>query len=145
MTSLAIALLSILVFFAGFLLLRTYTSWSVCALCAAVSGTWIVLLILLYMDFTIDPLVVGILMGGSGVGAMYLLEDKLNERYYIFCIAFLATMIAGAYLLITELFAVDAVVILLLLWIGSLGLFLRQDSGKLKGVVAKIIKCCKNW
>lgn len=145
MTSLTVALIAILVFFAGFLILRSFFSWSVCALCAGVSTTWITLLILFQVGFTVDPLVIGILMGGSGVGAMYLLEEKLEEKYHMFRLAFLATVITVAYLLITETIALASIIVLLLLWLVSLGLFFKQESQNPKGMVSRIIQCCKNW
>lgn len=145
MTSLTVALMLILVFFAGFLLLSSVSSWFVCAICASVTTTWITLLVLFQAGFAIDPLVIGILMGGSGVGAMYLLEKKLEENYHLFRLAFLATVIALTYLLIAERIAVESIVVLLLLWLASLGLFLKRDSQSFQKVVSKIIQCCKNW
>lgn len=46
-----------------------------CSICASVSLTWIILLILKILNYNIDPLVVGILMGGSSVGLMYSFEE----------------------------------------------------------------------
>lgn len=52
----------------------------VCAICAAVSLTWLSLLLLWLAGFKIDPLVIAILMGQSIVGIMYQTEDYFAQK-----------------------------------------------------------------
>lgn len=52
----------------------------VCAICAAVSLTWFVLLILKLLGFTIDILVIAVLMGQSIVGLMYKIEEYFKKK-----------------------------------------------------------------
>lgn len=52
----------------------------VCAICAAVSLTWLSLLILWLAGFNIDALVIAILMGQSIVGIMYNSEEYFEKK-----------------------------------------------------------------
>ena len=55
-----------------------------CAICAAVSLTWIGLLIAKYLGYSIDALILAILMGESVTGIMYLFEgyaEKKNRKF----------------------------------------------------------------
>src|SRR3989344_9605459 len=74
----------------------------VCALCAAVSTTWLGLLVMRLIGFEIDSLVIGILMGGSAVGIMYLLEKNIPKQYGILKLPFLLTLFAFTYVVLTE-------------------------------------------
>jgi hypothetical protein len=75
--------LGILVLFLVFVFLRKIIQkklkLKICAICAAVGLTWITLLILKWSGFLIDNLLIGILMGESIVGIMYLFEKKIKE------------------------------------------------------------------
>jgi len=51
----------------------------ICAVCTAVSLTWMTLLILKFANIIIDNLLMGILMGGSVVGIIYTFEKKIKE------------------------------------------------------------------
>lgn len=56
----------------------------ICAICAAVSLTWLWLLVLRSADggwgIEVDPLIIAILMGGSIVGVMYKAEKVFEKR-----------------------------------------------------------------
>lgn len=57
----------------------------ICAICAASSSTWLILLILKLLNFQIDTTIIGVLVGGSTVGIMYKLEEyfkKNNLRHF---------------------------------------------------------------
>lgn len=77
------ALISILVLFVLFAFLRAFIhkkfGFKVCAICAAVSLTWIALLILKFSGLAVDNLLIGILMGESVTGVMYLFESKAKK------------------------------------------------------------------
>ncbi|RME54933.1 DUF1049 domain-containing protein [Candidatus Woesearchaeota archaeon] len=51
----------------------------VCAVCGAVSLTWLALLVLKFFGYGIDSLIIGILMGQSVTGWMYVFEKKAKE------------------------------------------------------------------
>jgi len=73
-------LLGILTLFIVLVILRKQVKHKICAICGAVSLTWITLLILTYLGFAIDPLIIGILMGESVTGIMYLFERKIKSK-----------------------------------------------------------------
>ena len=56
------------------------TKIKICAICGAVSLTWVVMLILALLGYNIDKLLLGILMGESIVGIMYSLENKIKNK-----------------------------------------------------------------
>ncbi|MDP2624970.1 MAG: hypothetical protein Q8P27_02170 [Candidatus Peregrinibacteria bacterium] len=49
--------------------------FKLCAICVAVSVTWLFLLVLWFLDFSVDSTVIAILMGMSVTGIMYRAED----------------------------------------------------------------------
>lgn len=129
-----------------FIALRSIFKMHICALCAAVSTTWILLLALLYTGKEIDPILIGILMGGSAVGLMYYLEDKLPERYHIFKFPFLITLILLIYLLLAQdaggsRFYID----LTSLWAVFIVLYFLRHRQIFEGAIKQLIECCKNW
>jgi hypothetical protein len=145
MTYLSIVLIAIVALFAMFIVVRSVFSINVCALCASVSTTWIVLLVLLYTGSAIDPLLIGILMGGSIVGVMYLLEEKLPEAYALFKLPFYVTLVVSVYVLLAERVSYLTLVILGVVWMFTLVLFVKKDAEHIKALGNKIINCCKNW
>ena len=77
-------ILSIIVLYFLFALMKDFIykliKIKVCAICGAVSITWITLLILKFIGYEIESLILGILMGQSIVGVMYYLEDKIKNK-----------------------------------------------------------------
>jgi len=124
-----------------FVILRSYTPIKVCALCTAVFSTWILLLTLFYAGLSIDPLLIGILMGGSIVGSMYLLERKLPEKYTVFKLPFFLSLISIVYFLLNKEVILGSVIIVGGIWIIFVIFYLNNE----KRFIQKIIKCCRNW
>lgn len=145
MMYLSLALLGIATLFVLLLFVRSVSSFRVCALCAAVSITWVTLLALLYAGVSIDPTLLGILMGGSVVGGMYLLEDKLPERYQVFRLPFFLTFVALSYFAIATTIELGPVLIVLFIWLLAACLFYWRHRPGVSRAVKKIIQCCKNW
>lgn len=52
-----------------------------CAICATVSNTWLILLLLKFLGYSIPLMIVAILMGESVVGLMYTFEKKFKNKY----------------------------------------------------------------
>ena len=118
----------------------------VCAVCAAAASTWIGLLVLFYLGWHVDPVMIGILMGGSVVGTIYLLQEKLSERYQFFTFPFMVTLFSLAYLLLTDVRAEwSAYLLLAAMWAVFIALFSQRGNERLAGIVRKIIQCCRNW
>ena len=99
----------ILALFLIFLFLKSYIvklTGRFCSICASVSLTWSILLLLKILNYQIDSLIVGILMGGSVVGIMYKLEDyakKHNKKLLLFRIIILIIGFLVVYSLIKYL------------------------------------------
>lgn len=138
-------LIGITILFSVLVALRSLSSFKACALCGAVSLTWITLLILFYLNYEVNPVLIGILMGSSVVGLMYLLEKKLREKYQIFKLPFFLTFISLAYFLIEKSIEFSVVIFLALIWAFLIGIHSSRDTSKLKMLGRKIIECCKNW
>lgn len=146
MTDLTTTLIVLTILFILFIALRSIFKMQICALCAAVSTTWILLLALLYMGKEIDQTLIGILMGGSAVGLMYYLENKLPDKYHLFKFPFLITLILLIYLLLSQdtsnsRFYID----LTSLWAVFIALYFLRHRKAFNGAVKKLIECCKNW
>lgn len=78
--TLIVALILIVLIAAVAAAVRRFTRLAVCPICVGVSGTWLLLLVGTYAGYPVDPLVIGILMGGSVVGVAYQLEKRLREN-----------------------------------------------------------------
>lgn len=82
--SLIITLISITVLFVIFALIKDYikkkTKYDVCAICTAVSTTWIATIIIAFLGYKIDKVLLAILMGMSITGAMYLLDERFKTK-----------------------------------------------------------------
>ena len=145
MIDITFVVVGIIVLCAVFILLRSVFSLQICALCGAVSLAWITLLILLYMGFEIDPLLIGILMGGSIVGFMYILEQKLPEKYQLFRVPFFLTLVSSVYFILERKIFMDTVSVVSLVWLFTLIIHTKQHTEKIRMLKRKIIECCKNW
>lgn len=146
MTDLTTILISLTILFILFVALRSIFKMHICALCAAVSTTWILLLALLYTGREIDPILIGILMGGSAVGLMYYLENKIPERYHIFKFPFLITLVLPIYLLLAQDTGNSRLYIgLASLWTVFIALYFLRHRKNFKSTVKRLIECCKNW
>lgn len=137
--------LAIVVLFAVLVSLRSLFSLKICALCASIFLTWVTLIVLMYLGYEIDPVFVGILMGGSAVGILYKLEQKLPSRYHLFKLPFLLTLIALTYVLLKQSIDTNLSIAIVLLWIGMALLYAGRNTKGLKEFSRKLIECCRNW
>ncbi len=123
----------------------------ICAICAAVSSTWIALLALYYAGYRIDPLMPAILMGQSVTGLMYLYERRVRKLGFKWPLAFrIFFPVAGTLLvyaavsraMTTEVYAsavvVAAAAVILALAIVVFGKFNKQ----VMAVIRKLEECC---
>lgn len=74
--------ITILYFFFAILsdLIKKIIGKKICAICAAVSLTWLGMLLLWLLRFNINPLIIAILMGQSIVGIMYKSEGYFKRK-----------------------------------------------------------------
>ena len=117
-----------------------------CAICAAVSLTWISLLVLYWLKLFDNKVILALLMGESIVGIFYLVEAKVRKELTLFRLPFLLTLVVVGYSLIevpNDL--VKIIVSLIILWvIFTLAYFYRNNS-KTSSLINKIVECCKRW
>lgn len=136
MTDLSLILIIIFILFLVFLFGRSYFALKVCAICSAVFVTWFGLFL-----FSLDPVLTGILMGGSAVGLMYLLKDE----YGIFKLPLYLTLVSGTYFLLERSLDWSATIIILSIWFIFGTLFTWRKSNRFRKISMKVIECCKNW
>lgn len=111
-----LALFLILVFVKSLVYKRF--KFKICAICSAVSLTWITLLILKTTGFEISNILLGILMGESITGIMYLFEKtakkegRRNLLWFKIIIILLGTWLV--YLLLTQGFNQSLIVLLVI-------------------------------
>ena len=146
MNSLLLALGSITALFVLFLVGKTMVKKEFCAVCAAVSVTWIGLLILYYIGSFSDTTLIAILLGQTVVGIFYVVEKKVPSSLTVFRLPFLLTLtVLGYFLLSVPEGYWKVMVFLLFLWIFFIGLYVYNRNKVVNKLVRKIIDCCKKW
>lgn len=141
-----LTLLLLTSFFVGSVLFRKLSIVKLCAICSAVSLTWLVLLSIYLTRGDTDPLILGILMGGSAVGVMYYLSSKLSEKYQLLRFPFLISLFWVIYQVIrTGGPVIQELLIIVGMWIVFGTIFLFYQNNRLKEIGKRLIECCKNW
>lgn len=136
--------------FVGSLLATNVSRRRWCSMCAAVSGTWLVLLVLWSLGKVNDPVLIAVLMGESVVGGMYLFERMARRAgreallIFRFPLVLAGTLAVYAVLGVRSGLAV-ATVITLVVWLVAVGLYVYRTKEAVRGTVKKLIACCKNW
>lgn len=128
------------------LLIKEVFKIKLCAICTSFCLTWIFLLVAYRLGYFGDIVILSLLMGLSITGIYYLFEKKVKEKFHLFRLPFLLTLIFVFYLLlkIPSKF-ISVFLLLVFLWIIFVILFLYKTNTKVKGIVKKIIDCCKDW
>ncbi|MDP2651490.1 MAG: hypothetical protein Q8O98_02790 [bacterium] len=124
------AILSITTLFViGLVLKKVFPK--LCAICFAVSVTWII------GFFFLEPLVLAILLGGSAVGLMY------YWKLEFFRLPYLLTTFTFIYFILEEIDwqALTAVVAVWLIF----GVISLLRDGATKSWFKKVVECCRNW
>lgn len=145
--SITVALILILVLFIVALVVRRLTGLSICALCTGVSGTWLILLCLYLLTGYGQPLVIGVLMGGSAVGAIYYGAARLPERFEIFKLPVLLTFFVAVVLVLApgSIAYGYAGATLGVVWLAFGGLYAIRRYPAVKSMAHHVIDCCRNW
>jgi hypothetical protein len=147
MSEVATTLLLITGLFIGLLFAKRIltTRFKFCAICLAVSGSWLMLLILNKLEIFNSQLVIGILMGQSSLGIYYLLEKKVNIDLLVFRLPLLLTLTLIIFSLVTEVIELDAWLIVAGLWLIIGFLYTYRTQSWLKAKVKTLIDCCSDW
>ncbi len=139
-------LVAISTLFFLYLAVKSFLRIELCALCASVSTVWVILLGYRIWGGDVDPLALGILMGGSAVGLMYMLGAKMPERWNVLKLPFLLSLLALVYIVLTDSTDTGKIWLVLgFLWLIFLPIFLVGKGKGMGQMAKKIIECCKNW
>lgn len=126
--------------------IKKAVGWRYCALCLAIGGTWLSLLILYMMGRFAEPRVLAVLMGESAVGVYFLLEKRLNEKWQIFRAPFLLTL---TYLVLLVVGVSEGALygagLLAGLWLLFILIYLFRGKQAFKEIFERIIACCRDW
>jgi hypothetical protein len=141
-----LALILLIGFFFLALIVRSVFKIDLCAICASVTATWITLLVFHFTKDGVDPVILGILLGGSSVGLMYYLFNNKNTLQ-IFKFPLIISLFWIVYIAITGLeeFEVKDIGILLSVWILFGVLYFFHKNAYLRKWWQRIIECCRNW
>ena len=142
----SLVILLLIGYFVLALIVQSIMSKSFCAMCVSVTFSWLTLLVLDFKHIYTDPLIIGILMGGSAVGLVYyLFRHKSNLE--IFKFPLLSSLFWLVYILLqkSSVLWVRDVTILGGLWVFFLFIYMFYQNGKIKDWGKRIIECCKNW
>ncbi len=152
-------LISIPVIYLAVALIKPYINsklpFNMCAICAAVSLTWLSLLVMWFMGYTVSILALGILMGMSVTGIMYKSEGLYkNFKIKNFWFVRLVIIIGGFYGIYFflqnewQIFSLIAISSLFLIIIASFlfqGVTHREALKEVKkksSIVQKLDNCC---
>ncbi len=158
---LLLPLISILGIFLIVALVKPYTTkilpWNLCAICAAVSLTWVILLVLFWIGLMTDPIPLAVLMGMSVTGIMSKVAAAYERRRLNFAWMARLIVILGGFLTVVSVIRGELGVALLL---GVLSLMLltivsfflqgttHEDAVKSaedhvhKSLLKKLDRCC---
>jgi len=139
---LVFALISLL-FIVG-LIYNQRSKKALCAICASIALTWLLLLILYKTDAYQDTVLLSLLMGQSITGLYYLGVRRLPKSLRIFTLPFFLSLTAIFYLLITAKLVLGAFAFAAAWWLVAWLIFVwRDDPGK-KRLSNAVINCCED-
>lgn len=138
-------LIGIIILFFILLLLKNIFNWKkFCTLCISISLTWIILLILYFLNIFSDKIILAILMGHTSLGLFYLFEKKAEEKFKIFRLPLLLSFIFIIYSVI-ENFDFNSLLLIFGLWLIFYLIYLFRNNKGFNKFTKKLIECCKNW
>ena len=126
------------VFFFLVLIFNTLFKKNICAVCGGIFLTWILFLVLHYLGYFQNQIILALLIGGTVSGVFNLLKSKLG----LFKLPFILTLFYLGYLLLTKSFNLYIIYLLLSFWLifGLIYILLKN-----KNFLQKLIECCKDW
>ncbi|MDP4038723.1 MAG: hypothetical protein Q8P54_02025 [bacterium] len=141
MTGLFFALISIALLFSLLVLIKDKISRSYCAICLAVSLTWIGLFVLYLGGIFKDRTLLALLMGESITGIYYLFEKRSKKEFLIFRLPFLLTLTLLFYALFQPV-SFWAILLLAIVWLVFIVIFKLKNTSKGRKIVYKFTNCC---
>lgn len=117
-----------------------------CVICASVTVTWLVLLVLFFVGRVNEPLFPAVLMGQSAVGLWYLWQRRVAERFHLFRLPVLLTLTLAVYLIfIPQAWTITVLGFLVVVWLVFFGAYMLRHNTAVSRAVKHIIACCKDW
>ncbi|OJI07612.1 hypothetical protein BK004_00805 [bacterium CG10_46_32] len=145
MSGLAQIIAMIVTLFFVLLIVQRFINRSFCVLCASWAASWIILLVASRLGAFQDTALLGLLVGGSVVGAFYAVKRRLLKALLLFQLPLLLSFLFVGYLLLG--FIPDRVSILLMvsIWIAFSIIYAYQSHSALRSLAGRIIACCRDW
>lgn len=143
--SLFYALALITVLFGLILVAKQALPRAVCAICLAVSLTWLGLLALYHLGEFSDSVILALLVGQSITGIYFLFEKTAHPDLLLFRLPFLISLTLVAYTAITLNLDIWALILTACLWVIWTGIYFYRTRSRFKRLVENIIKCCSGW
>lgn len=138
--------------FIGVLLVNAAIGSRLCALCGAVSGTWVTLLVLYHAEYYANLTVIALLIGQSIVGGFYWLDSHAPDRLAVFSLPFLLTGTVVGYLALRPGTVAHEPVtvawlggVVALLWLITGVLYTYREDERVRAVFDEMIACCREW
>lgn len=140
-----VAILSIFVITLFVWFLDSVSPFTVCPICAGVSGTWIWMLAGRFLGYPADNVILALLMGGSVVGIAYKFENFIPKHKALLWKSFFISV--GFFVMYNAILFLWAIsfIGLLILFIGVLMFFVVFGEGgtkKTREIEKKMKQCC---
>lgn len=133
-------------FFLAALAVHSFGRLKFCAVCVAISVTWLALLAARLMGYTVNPVLIGVLVGESIVGLYQMMEKRVPAGWQIFRWPYIITATVVAYLILgVRSGGRLAVVLLGLMWIGWGAILVMRHNPFIKKIAGRLIACCRDW
>ena len=146
MEILFLVLVGISVLFFLILWAKSFSIKLFCAICGAVTLTWVTLLILYWKGIFSDIMIIAILMGESSLAIYYLFDTKAKEEWKFFRLPFLLSLVTLFYFLITLSKVMQSLFFLTGLWVIFLIIYaFRYKSVVVESFMSSVMECCKRW
>lgn len=146
------AVVLVVVLFVGLLGMKATRDLQLCALCGAVSGTWITLLALYHGGYYANETVIALLIGQSIVGGYYWLYRRAPGRFAVFTLPFILTATVLGYTVLvptqvlSDWWTVGVLTGLLAsCWLIAGLLYAYRHHSRFETVFDEVIDCCRNW
>ncbi len=117
-----------------------------CVICFSIAFTWITLLVMYRVRVFHNPIVLALLIGESTVGVFYFVDSIAAEKFKIFRLPFILTLIVAAYsLLRIPGDIVRSVLFVIALWVAIGLVYVFRRNRRMNAFLKRMIECCRRW
>lgn len=146
MNSLDFIIIMTTAFFALGIVVQSLTRLKFCAVCVAISLSWVTLLTMKLGGFAVSPTIIGILMGESVVGMYFFLEKRVPEALQLFRWPYLITAtVVVLWVAGEQRGGKRALLLLLFIWITYVLIFMFRNNIYFKKITERLLACCRDW